>query len=94
MPAKNIQTVLSRWFKITLLAFLLLWAVILLLLVLFTILRVPSFIIGNEILWLLRWQYEPGIRFAVQFNFVTVFFLAAVIGFIGLWLTPRRRQRR
>lgn len=94
MPVKKLQNSVWQWLKITLLAFWLLCTVILLLLVLFTILRVPSFIIGNQTIWLLRWQYQPGTRFAVQFNPVTVFIIATVIGLIGLWLTSKGRQRR
>ena len=94
MPVKNLQTALWQWLKITLLVFLLLCTVILLLLILFTIFQVPSFIIGNQTIWLLCWQYQPGTRFAVKFNSVAVFFIAAVIGLIGLWLTPKRRQRQ
>lgn len=94
MSVKELQNFFWQWLEITLLAFLLLCTVILLLLVLFTILRVPSFIIGNETLWLLHWQYQPGTRFAVKFNPVAVFFIATVIGLIGLWLTSKRRQKR
>lgn len=30
--------------------------------VLLTILQLPSFAIGNDTFWLLRWQYQPGLN--------------------------------
>lgn len=101
MNTKKIYIFLQAWFKITLFAFLFLSLITVLMLVLFTITRVPSFVIGNDNFWILRWQYEPSIKFAIQFNPVSVLIIAAIIGFIGLWLKRknklteyRRGQRR
>jgi hypothetical protein len=38
----------------------------------------------------LRWYYEPDIKFAVQFNPVSFFIIAAITGFIGLWLRKKK----
>lgn len=100
MNTQKTRILLQEWFKITLFAFLFLSVITVLMLVLFTIIRVPTFTIGNNIFWLLRWHYEPGIKFAIQFNPVSLFIIAAIIGFIGLWLRAnklteyRRSQRR
>ncbi|WP_414754317.1 hypothetical protein [Anabaena sp. CCY 9910] len=82
------------WFKITLSTFLGLNALALLLLVLLSVLRVPSFNIGNEPLWLLRWQYEQSTSFVIVFNPWILLTIAAVIGFVGVYLRRNSKQHR
>lgn len=69
------------WFrlKITLFVFLLLSVVSLLLLALFAILQIPSFAIGNDTFWLLRWQYQRAAKFAIIFNPLSLFLIASLI---------------
>ncbi|MBD6615614.1 hypothetical protein FNW02_07140 [Komarekiella sp. 'clone 1'] len=96
MPVQKYHTLFWFWLKITLSAFLLLSAIALLLLVLFTILKVPSFVIGNDTFWLLRWRYEPDASYIIAFNPLFLLIIAAAIGFIGLWLKqkPKRHRRK
>ncbi|MBW4687675.1 MAG: hypothetical protein KME40_21820 [Komarekiella atlantica HA4396-MV6] len=96
MSAQKLYAIFWFWLKITLSAFLLLSAIALLLLVLFTILKVPSLMIGNDTFWLLRWRYEPDASYVIAFNPLFLLIVAAAIGFIGLWLKqkPRRHRRR
>ncbi|NDJ22253.1 hypothetical protein GS682_11535 [Nostoc sp. B(2019)] len=94
MPAHKSHTIFWFCLKTTLSAFLLLSAIALLLLALFTILKVPSFVIGNDTLWLLRWRYEPDASYVIAFNSWFLFAIAAVVGFIGLWLKKPKRHRR
>jgi hypothetical protein len=100
MKNKKIYVLLREWLKITLFAFLSLSLITVLMLVLFTIIRVLTFVIGNDVFWILRWYYEPDRKFAIQFNPVSFFIIAAITGFVGLWLRKkkltehRRSQRR
>lgn len=52
--------------------------------------------IGIATIWLLRWQNQPGVRFAVSFNPLTLLAIASAIGIvgIGIWVTRQRRDRR
>jgi hypothetical protein len=89
---KNYQ-IFWLWVKITLFAFLLLSAVTVFLLVFLTILQVPSFVVGNDTVWLLRWQYQPDAKFAISFNPLSFFFISAVIGFLGVLMKQKKRKR-
>jgi hypothetical protein len=81
------------WLKITVSTFFLLMISGLLLLPLLTFLRVPDFVLGNNIIWLLRWQNNPDAGFAITFNPAIVLAIASVIGVIGM-IMHRRYQRR
>jgi hypothetical protein len=96
MSAQKSVSVFWLWLKMTLATFLLLLATSLIMPPLLTILRVPSFTIGNGMVWLLRWQNEPGVRFAVSFNPFTLLAIASVIGLVGvgIWANRQRRDRR
>jgi hypothetical protein len=82
---KNYRLFLA-WLKITLPTFVGLSAIILLLLVLFTIIQIPSFVIGNDTFWLLRWRYEKNDNFSIAFNPFLLFGIASMIGFVGIYL--------
>ncbi len=91
MSAKKFSSALWLWIKITLGAFLLLMAAVLILLPILTFLRVPSFVIGNDAIWFLRWQYAPG-GFSIAFNPISFLAIASVIGLIKLALRRRRNK--
>ncbi|MFB2979282.1 hypothetical protein [Microseira sp. BLCC-F43] len=91
MSAKKFRSALWIWIKITLGAFLLLMAAVLILLPILTFLRVPSFVIGNEAIWFLRWQYTPG-GFSIAFNPISLLAFASLIGLIGLWIGRRQNK--
>ena len=93
MSVPNKYQIFSLWLKITFFVFLLLSVIIFLLLVLFTILQVPSFVVGNDTFWLLRWQYQPRAKFVIAFNPLSLFFIAAVIGCVGALLKQKKRIR-
>ncbi|MBG1239893.1 hypothetical protein [Nostoc sp. NZL] len=94
MSKQKPYTIFWFWLKVTLSVFFFLSAMNLLLLVLFSFLRVPSFVIGNDTFWLLRWQYEPGASFVIAFNPLVLISIAAVIGFIGIWWKQKPKQHR
>ncbi|WP_193198971.1 hypothetical protein [Nostoc sp. MG11] len=94
MSVQKSHTIFWSWLKITLSAFLLLSAIAFLLLILFTILKVPSFVIGNDTFWLLRWRYEADASYVIAFNPWFLLTIAAAIGFLGLWLKKPKRHRR
>ena len=96
MSAQKIVSAFWLWLKITLATFLLLLTAILVLPPLLTILRVPSFTIGIGAIWLLRWQNQPGVRFAVSFHPFTLLAIASAIGLVGvgIWANHQRRDRR
>lgn len=81
------------WLKITVSVFFLLMISGLLLLPLFTFLRLPSFVLGNSTIWLLRWQNNPEAGFAITFNPAIVLAIASVIGVISI-IHHRRFSRR
>lgn len=79
MSGKNydFMTIFLQWLQITLSAFFLLIAIILLLLPIFTILQVPSFILGNSNIWLLHWQNTQAVGFNIAFNPVLLLAIAS-----------------
>ncbi|MBD2254352.1 hypothetical protein [Nostoc parmelioides] len=91
MSTEKIYRLFRLWCKITLSTFVGLNALALLLLVLLSVLRVPSFNIGNDALWLLRWQYEQSTGFVIVFNPLILLAIAAVIGFVGVYLRQKSR---
>jgi hypothetical protein len=78
--------------KITFFVFLLLSLLILLLLILFGILQVLSFVVGNEQIWLLRWQNQPGAKFVIAFNPLFLFLIVAGISSIKVLLKRKKRK--
>ncbi|MEG5032715.1 hypothetical protein [Microcoleus sp. AT3-D2] len=54
--------------------------------------RVPSFAIGKDLLWVLRWHNHAS-GFDIQFNLTFLLAIAVVFGLIGLWgkATSKRR---
>jgi hypothetical protein len=74
------------WLKKTLFIFLLLSVIGLLLFVLLAILRIPSFSIGNDTFWLLRWEYQPDAKFIISFNLFLSLIIAAIIAFFRIFL--------
>jgi hypothetical protein len=64
---------------------------VLILLPILTFLRVPSFVIGNNAIWFVRWQYTPE-GFSIMFNPISLLAIASLIGLIGLWLSPKPKR--
>lgn len=94
MQAQKIYQIFWSWLKITLPIFLGLSAIIVLLLVLLTILQVPSFIIGNHNFWLLRWRYEQDANFSIAFNPLYLFCIASIMALAKLYFKHYFQQRR
>lgn len=94
MSTKKISKLFWLWFKITLSTFLGLNAIALLLPLLFIIFRVPSFVLGNDKLWLLRWQYQQSTNFLIVFNPFILLTIAAVIGFVSVYMRQKPQQHR
>jgi signal transduction histidine kinase len=82
------------WLKVTLLVFLILMMSGLILLPVFTFLRVPSFVLGNDTIWLLRWQYSPEASFAITFNPGILLAIASVIGVLRMIYNSRHKRRQ
>lgn len=96
MLARKLRSAFWLWLKISLAVFLLLLAGSAILPPLLTILRVPSFAVGNGMGWVLRWENEPGVRFAVSFNPFALLAIAAVIALVSvlLWANRQRRHQK
>lgn len=101
MLNQKIFKIFWSWLKITLPTFVGLSTIILLMLVLFTIFRVPSLIIGNDSFWLLRWQHDQNSNYSISFNPFFLFYIASAIGLVGLcWkyyyqnYSRKKRKRR
>lgn len=45
------------------------------------LLRVPSFVLGNESVWILRWQNDAT-RSGIEFNLLPLIIVAIAVGFI------------
>ncbi len=82
------------WLKFTLSVFFILMISGLILLPVFTFLRVPSFVLGNDTIWLLRWQYSPEASFAITFNPGIVLAIASVIGVLKMIYNSRHKRRQ
>lgn len=75
-----------RWSLATCLGFI---AIYLCLPMIFLLLRLPSFAIGNGALWLLRWQND-GTGSSLQFNLVPLLILATLLGLTTTVMSDRR----
>lgn len=84
---------LKTWLSLTVGTFLLLIAVFLGLPALFLILRVPSFEIGDGVLWILRWQNDAN-GSGIRFNLVPLLIIALVVGLLGLLVKLRSDRRQ
>jgi hypothetical protein len=93
MSKRSKYQIFLSWLKTTLPTFVGLTAIILLLLVCLKIFQVPSFVIGNDRFWLLRWQYEQNKTNSIAFNPLTLFFIASAIGIVGVYLKPYFQQK-
>jgi len=87
----HLQASLKTWLRITAVAFLLLVLIFLALPLPFMVLGVPSFAIGEKVLWLVRWQNEAS-GSGIEFNLVPLLIVAALVGVLGM-LRQRRRDR-
>lgn len=57
----------------------------------FLLLRVPSFVIGNDQFWLLRWQ-NTSKDSGIEFNIFLLLIIAIAVGLIGFLMQQRRRS--
>ncbi|MFQ4144889.1 hypothetical protein [Chlorogloeopsis sp. ULAP02] len=87
---KRIESNLKTWLILTVVTFLTLIAVFLGLPALLVILRVPSFEIGNSVLWILRWQNDAS-GSGIRFNLVALLVIAIIVGSLGLLVKSRGR---
>jgi hypothetical protein len=56
---------------------------------LFALLRVPSFTIGEGLFWLLRWK-NTTVDSEIQFNILLLFTIAIAVGLIGIIAKQRQ----
>ncbi|MBF2050162.1 hypothetical protein HJG54_32460 [Leptolyngbya sp. NK1-12] len=82
---------LRRWLRLSLATFLLLIVIHLALPALFLILQVPSFAIGNEAVWILRWENTSDST-GIQFNLLLLLTIAVGVGLLGILLPPNRQH--
>lgn len=87
-PLSNLRT----WLSLSAIAFVVEVAVFLALPALFLAGRVPSFAIGKDPLWVLRWQNDAS-GSSIQFNLTFLLAVAVVIGLIGLWVKATSKHR-
>ncbi|MBW4619356.1 MAG: hypothetical protein KME17_08355 [Cyanosarcina radialis HA8281-LM2] len=74
---------LQRFLRLSLGAFLLLLLINIGLPAIFLLLQVPSFAIGNDPFWLLRWSYTDR-GSGIEFNVLLLLAIAIIIGLLGL----------
>ncbi|AUT02522.1 hypothetical protein CLI64_20190 [Nostoc sp. CENA543] len=87
----NYIAIFLNWLQITLSAFFLSMAIILILLPIFTILQLPSFKIGSNDIWLLHWQNNQEFGFNIVFNPVMLLAIASIIGLITIIFRHQKR---
>jgi hypothetical protein len=83
------MTNLKIFLSLSLGAFLLLLLINIALPALLLLLQVPSFAIGNESFWLLRWNNTAD-GFGIQFNVLPLLVVAILVGLVGLLVKQRR----
>jgi hypothetical protein len=74
--------------KLAIVTFLGLLAIYLGLPALFLLLRVPSFALGNESMWILRWQNDAT-QSGIEFNLLPLIIVAIAVSFIRYTLQRR-----
>jgi hypothetical protein len=71
------------WGNVTLLVLLVVFLGSILLMPIFQILQVPSFVLGTDSFWIMRWQNnEQGVR--IGLNLLSVLAIAAFFGLVGI----------
>lgn len=83
------MTKLKTFFSLSVSTFLLLLLVYLALPALFLLLRIPSFTIGSEPFWLLRWNNTTD-GSGIQFNLLPLIAIALLVGLVGLFIKQQR----
>jgi hypothetical protein len=81
---------LKRFLRLSLGAFVLLLLINIGLPALFLLVQVPSFAIGTDPFWLLRWSNTDR-GSGIQFNVLLLLAIAIIIGLVGLAFNQRRR---
>ncbi|MGG6239560.1 hypothetical protein ACQ4N7_13110 [Nodosilinea sp. AN01ver1] len=84
---------LKTWLRLTAAAFVLLVVIFLALPLLFLLLRIPSFAIGEGSLWLMRWQNNPSGN-GIEFNLGFLLIAAVMVGLLGVLVKLRRDRSR
>ncbi|MDM9385505.1 DUF3267 domain-containing protein [Chlorogloeopsis sp. ULAP01] len=77
------RSVLGAWGNITLIVLMVFLIGSFLLPLIFNILQVPSFMLGTDAFWLIRWQNDAT-GFGLTFNLVSLLLIAAGIGILGI----------
>ena len=89
----NTWSSLKTWLRLSATTFLLLIAINFGLPALFLVLRVPSFAIGNDAFWILRWENTAS-GFGLKFNLLPLLAIAVVIGLVSLSIKLLGKRRR
>ncbi|MEC4814932.1 MAG: DUF3267 domain-containing protein [Scytonema sp. PMC 1069.18] len=84
-PTHKARSALWVWVSTTLLFLIVVPISSLLLTIIFDVLRVPSFILGTEDFWILRWQNNDQ-GFGIVFHLPSILAIAATIGLVGILL--------
>lgn len=82
---RTIPPELKTFLGLTVGIFLLLLLIHIALPAVFLLFRVPSFAIGADPIWLMRWS-NTARGFGIQFNLLLLIAIALLIGFIRFWL--------
>ena len=88
-PMTRFKENLKTWLRLTAVAFVILVVIFLALPLLFLLLRIPSFEIGQGVLWLVRWQNDSSGN-GIEFNLVPLLIVAAIVGVLGVLVKLRR----
>lgn len=86
------STQLNVWVRLTLVTFVLLIVIHLALPALLLLLQIPSFFLGNETLWIVRWENTSS-RTGIEFNMMALLAIALVVGGLGVLLRFKKRSR-
>ncbi|RUR73240.1 DUF3267 domain-containing protein [Chlorogloeopsis fritschii PCC 9212] len=86
------RSVLGVWGNTTLIVLMVFLVGSFLLPLIFNILQVPSFVLGTDAFWLIRWQNDAT-GFGLTFNLVSLLLIAAGIGILGVLVQVFSRSK-
>ena len=90
---KRTRANLTTWLRLSLATFLGLIAINLGLSALFLLLQIPSFAIGNDALWILRWKNDAT-GSGIQFNLLLLFIIAIAVGLIAVLIKNKTKDAK
>jgi hypothetical protein len=87
------RSALWFWGNITLTFLMVLFLASFLLMPIFQILQVPSFVLGTDTFWIMRWQNNAQ-GFGIAFNLLSILAIAAFLGLVGILVKAMDSERQ